>query len=344
MLRPPPPPTEEREPSPLDDLATKPFRPSWGPLPMFRGDVSVAAFLHDLISSQDAATRARSALLLGQIACPDSLELLAARLEDEERAVRVQAGIALACMGDPRGVPVCAAAIQTDQPWIRYYAAYGLWSVNSPRAEAVLRGSLRGQGPLVSRAIRGALQAPYVAPPPVPGLPQTPLASPGPTPEYIWEQAADVLTREADWWWHKGDYDQAIRCQEASILLDPQYVDAYGTVAWLEWSMGRNAAAICTLRRGIAAAPSDPRGYSELGHHYYITHRYELAEGPLSRSVALGGDHLARRSYAHCLERLGKLSESLEQWSALRELRPTDLSLVVNHERVKKLLDAANDG
>lgn len=153
--------------------------------------------------------------------------------------------------------------------------------------------------------------------------------------EQMWEQAADVLIAESDWWYHCGDYDQAIRCSEASILLDPDYVETYSVVAWLEWSMGRNVDAIGTLHRAIGAAPMDPDSWNALGFHYFNIGEYEKAEPPLAQAVALKGDHLAYRTYAHCLERLGKTEKSLAVWEELMEMRPDDGSVKLNYERVK---------
>lgn len=297
-------------------------------------------FLHELLTSSDAACRARSALLLGQIACPSSVTRLARRLTDSDRAVRVQSGIALACMGEPRGISVCAAALKADAPWIRYYAAYGLWCVNSPRAKAVLESSAHGQSELVTQAIEGALNTPYVAPPAVSPLPAKATVSPKPSPTQIWEQAADVFVRESDWWWHKGGYDQSIRCGEASILLDPEWVETYSVIAWLQWSMGRNVEAIGTLHRAVRAAPTDPDACFHLGYHHFNLKKYSAAEQPLRKSVELGGDHLARRTYAHCLEKLGKLEASLREWKALLEIRPGDGSAILNCDRLRKLIKA----
>lgn len=340
---PPPPPAETAEPhhhgADIEELAWQPYRPTWAPVPLLRGEVEMTPFLHELLWSTDAVVRARAAFLLGQIASPDSAQPLRRCLYDRDRKVRVHAGIALACMGQERGVAASRAALRSEAPWVRYYAAYGLWRVDTDRARAALKDGLYGQGELVRTAIEGALQTPVVAPPPVTPLPRDADAPPRPELQRLWEQAGDVFIRESDWWWHRGDYEQVIRASEASIFLDPEYVDTHTVVAWLQWSLGRNTEAVGTLNRAVQLAPNDPESHFGLGHHYFNIRRYALAEEPLRRAVELGGDHLAQRAYAHCLERLGKLHEARDRWAALLKQRPEDGAVIRNYERVQRMLE-----
>lgn len=366
---------EHRDPE-LDALAGRPDRPSWAPLPMLLGQVTVVPPLHELLGSDEAAERARAAFLLGQIGCPSSRTLLARNLTDADRTVRVHCGLALALMDDQRGRPVCATVIRSDPAWLRYYAVLGLWRLQELD---LLRRVQDGQPELVARAIAGALQDPPAAAP-VPHLGETSVrwgedspcescpeeeasgarqwpelgaslfdtertqgsasARPAltPSPQQIWQEAADVFTRESDWWWHQGDYEQAIRCHEAAILLDPTYVEDYAVVAWLQWSLGRDREAVATLIRGTLAAPGDPEAHFALGQHYYNTNRFLHAVGPLRKAAELGGDPLSVRLYAHCLERLGRLHQSLAQWAKLLKSHPEDAAAQRNYDRVRQLI------
>jgi tetratricopeptide (TPR) repeat protein len=328
----------DEEPSELDKLASQRWRPTWAPLPLLRGEVATLPYIHELLKSTEPANRARAAFLMGQIACPDSRRPLAARLADQDRGVRVQAGIALACMGDPRGLDTCQAVLRNDPDWIRYYAVVGLWTLNTPAARRALEAAQEGQAELLSTTLKAALKSPYVPAPAVKPLAAGARVSPRPTPTQTWEQAGDVMIRESDWWWHQGNYDQAIRASEVSILMDPAYVDTYTTVAWLQWSMGRDPAAIATLHRAIKAAPRDPDSHFGLGFHYFNTNRYRQAEGFLRDAVNLGGGNIAQRMYAHCLERLGKLQESCNQWRAVLKANPADGAAAQNLERINRIL------
>jgi tetratricopeptide (TPR) repeat protein len=326
------------EVSELDKLAAQRWRPTWAPLPLLRGELATLPFIHELLNSSDAANRARAAFIMGQVACPDSRPLLAARLADKDRGVRVQAGIALACMGDPRGLDTCQAVLRNDPDWIRYYAVLGLWTINTPQARRILEAATTGQGELLTATLEAALKSPFVPAPAVKRLAASAKPAARPAATQVWEQAGDVMIRESDWWWHAGNYDQAIRAEEVSILMDPTYVDTYTTVAWLQWSMGRDTAAIATLHRAITAAPRDPEAHFGLGLHYYNTARYRQAESYLRDAVNLGGDHLSLHMYAHCLERLGRLQEACDKWRAALKKNPSDGPAIQNLERLNRLL------
>jgi tetratricopeptide (TPR) repeat protein len=325
----------------LRQLADQPWRPQWAPIPLFRGETSALPALQRLLSSDAPTFRARAAFLLGQIGCPASISPLTKTLADPVRDVRVQAGIALACLGDGTGIPTCAAVLKAPDPEVvRYYAVYGLWCVRSALAREGLRGAAKGQPPLIASALKEALTGPELPPIPVVAAPGSASAGPEAPASQIWEQAADVFTVESDWWFHEGDYDQCIRCNEAAVFLDPHLVEAYNVAAWLQWSRGRNAKAMETLNKCIAANPEDAEAHYNLGYHLFNLKRYEQAEGPLRRSVELGGDNLCRRAYAHCLEREGKLRECLQVWEGLVSDGPNDLPARTNRDRVKALVEA----
>ncbi|MHB0998894.1 MAG: HEAT repeat domain-containing protein [Armatimonadota bacterium] len=324
----------------LEKMSMQPSRPKWAPMPLLRGKVSMVLPLHQALSSSDPGARARSAFILGQIGSPLSRESLAKLLKDPNHTVQVQAGIALACMRDARGTSICANALGKDKPWVRYYAAYGLWSINSKEAKAALSKYAKGQDKLVGPAISGALQTKYAAPKSVTAKPAPLDKNKKPDIESIWESAADIMSSEADWWWHKGNYEQSIRCHEAAILIDPDYVESYSIIAWLQWSLKRNDEAIGTLKRAIAAAPKNPAAYYEIGTHYYNTKNYPEAEKYLKQSVKLGGDHFARRMYAHSLERQNKLSQALVQWKEIVKLRPEDQAARRQVEKIQNKIKA----
>ena len=297
-------------------LAVSAYGEPWDPLPTFRGASAEA-----LLKTADPA---RKAFLLGQIGDRKAVLALERLLNDPDRMVRVQAGIALAGLGDARGIPACASALNSEPTWIRCYAANALWQVNTPRAGRILRGSLKGQNKFIREVIGGALKTPYAQP-----------AGKSSARLETWQDAGDALTAEADVWWHDGNLEQAARCLEADLFLDPQDVQTYGLAAWLEWSLGRDGQAINTLKRGIAAVPDSPEMCFELGFHYMNTKRYLLAREPLRKALDLGGDDLMRRQYAHCLEKLGQYQASLDQWTILLKDSPDDQAIRTNYERVR---------
>lgn len=305
-------------------LAVSAHGEPWAPMPTFRG-----ADAEPLLKTLGTADRAKAAFLIGQTGDRKAIPALEKFLDDPDRMVRIQAGIALASLGDTRGVPACASALNSEPTWVRCYTAYALWQVNTPQARRVLRASLTGQGEFIRGVIEGALSTPYMKP----------SAKSSAKLESL-QDAGDALTEEADWWWHDGDLEQAARCLEAVLFLDPQDTQTYTLAAWLEWSLGRDEQAINTLKRGIAVVPNDPQTHFELGFHYMNTKRYLLAREPLKEALDLGGDDLMRRQYAHCLEKLGKYKDALDQWKKLMEDSPDDAAVKMNYERVKKLVNS----
>lgn len=305
-------------------LAVSAFGAPRVPQPVFRG-----ASAELLLKTADPA---RKAFLLGQIGDRKAVPTVAKLLHDSDRAVRVQAGIALASLGDRRGIPVCASALNSEPTWIRCYAAYALWQVNTPQSRRVLRKSLDGQGKFIRGVIEGSLTTRYAK---VTAKSAVKLES--------WQDAGDALSEEADWWWHEGNLEQAARCLEALLFVDPESSESYGTAAWLEWSLGRDEQAINTLKRGVAAFPNSPDMHFELGFHYVNTKRYRLAREPLKKALDLGGNDLMCRQYAHCLEKLGQCEECLSQWEKLLKLFPDDPVVRMNYERVRKLITDTGD-
>lgn len=319
----------------FEKLSIKPYRPKWAPLPLFREHTEFIPLLHKSLKSKNAAERARSAYMLGQIGSQSSRTLLAGLLADKDRNVRIHAGIALACLGDAKGLKVCDAAVSTEARWIKYYGILGLWNINNAESKKALQKYKDNRDVLIGPTVRGALESKYYA---IPKMPARPSKRSFSKVEQVWEEGANILGVEADWWWHKGNYEQAIRCHEAAILLDPTYAEGYSIVAWLHWSRDRDDEAVEALERGLKAAPNDYRSYYNMGSYYYRVRDYKKAEGYLKKSVDLGGDIIIRRMYAQVLGKLEKNEESYKQWQEIVRLNPNDETAVIQLEKAKTKL------
>ena len=105
-------------------------------------------------------------------------------------------------------------------------------------------------------------------------------------------------------------------------------------IAWLQWGDGQDSRAIQTMNRCIADNPNSSEAFSELGYYYTRSKRWTLAEWPLKRAVELGGGMQIRKSYAHCLEKLGKIEEAKEIWTQLRKEFPKDGAIEHNYKRI----------
>lgn len=306
-------------------------RPTWAPVRPLYGNTGFPPVAREMLTAKDPFTRARGAFLHGLVGDTSCADEIAALLTDRDRTARVFSGLALGFLGDERGIHVCDSALKADPDWVRYYAVYALWYMNSPRAKAVLNRSAGAQSAFIKGVIADALKTPFQ---PVGGKWRIGGID-APLFEDIWAAVFDAFIAESDAWWHKGSYDQTIRCQEAAVFWDPNHVEGYSLIAWLQWSQGDDAAAIRTLERGTKAVPQGYATWGALGQHYWMTKRYALAEEPLRKAVELGGDHLIRRPYAHSLEKLGKLEECLRQWEAIVAECPNDDAARNNLERLR---------
>ncbi len=287
------------------------------------------------LKSPSAALRARAAFVLGEAGCSGGVEALAATLRDPDRTVRLHAGVALCRLCDPRGLPAAVAALHGARPWLRYYALVGLWRLGSEPARRAVEAARSDPDPLVAYAATAAAGTWRGRPTPF-RLPQSLPPVPPVGPDVV-EWTVNALIAESDWWWHRGKHEQSIRCNEAVVFLAPDAEDMYTNSAWLLWSMGRHAEAIGTYHRCIAANPTSGHGPFYLGFYYMQHGDLVAAEKYLALAVRNApDDHLARRTYAHCLENQGRLADALAQWEILRRQRPTDGSVLLNIRRLHK--------
>lgn len=307
----------------LAELGERPGRPEWGPLPVLEDQ---AALLQPTIAAsrdEGLTERRRAAFLLGLLGMAEGVPVLEALLKDTEREVRMQAGVSLGLLGEDSGLPAARVALGYAPVWLRYYAIVSLWRVGSRRAEEALRTARPHLTPFLQECVDQALAKPWE--PVAEGVKVVSDRAHAPVERAdLWGQAADALIAESDWWWHKGKYDQCIRCLEASLVFDPQNVEAYSSIGWLQWSMGRHGEAIRTYHRSIAANPQSWDAADELANYYRMQKRYALAEKYYAQAARLGSPAVQRRAWGHVLEILGRYDEARAVWQQILQLDAND--------------------
>lgn len=305
----------------LDDLAALPGRPAWGALPVLRGQQAYLPVARQALHSPKALERQRATFVLALLELPESRPSLRFLLHDADRAVRQLAGVALCLQGDAGGLAAARQALLTAEPWQQYYALLGLWRVGGERVAGWLRADRAALSPFLQGCLDEALRKPYRTPwaqvvPQAVSLPEN--------AEALWGDVADALIEETDWWWHKGNYDQSIRCQQASLFFDPQNVDAWGNIAWLQWSMGRDGEAIRTYRRCLQLNPLSWEAADQLAVYYRGHHQLEAAARYFGQAAKLGSPAIQRRQWGHVLELLGRNDEARSVWQQILQLDPND--------------------
>lgn len=319
--------------------AQAPARPGpdilgWAPLPVLEGRVALVAPAEEKLDDPDSRIRQRAVFILGQVGTKKALAACKTALDDTDRDVRIMAGVGLAQHGLSEGLPGARAALWKSPDWLKAYAIYGLYTIGTPEAERVLKIASAKGNPFISQVLKDARggQRRYEA---------HEFSDEAFADVTDWTDARDAavdgLVMESDVWFHAGEYDQAIRCNEAALFLDPHIVELYAVSGWLQWSMGRHGAAIRSYRHGIAANPASWTAYFELGFYYLHHDRPTLSLKYLKRAVDLGAPANFARTYAHALEETGQLEKSLQVWQALDE-RDDSGVVDLNMRRLEKVL------
>jgi tetratricopeptide (TPR) repeat protein len=316
--------------------ATAPGRPDWAPLEMLWGRREWREPLLRRLQAKDPVERARAALALGLTGATRARGDLAGALQDADPQVRRCAGLGLCYLGDARGEAEAVHALEEGAVWERYVALLGLWRLDSPDTRSVVEAARPAQGPFLRVLIPQALHsAPWKpAPPYASRLEETPAAAAG---DGLWEQVADTLNSGTDYWWHHGDYDQCCVVLDQALFFSPHRVDNYDDVAWLQWSLGRDAVAIRELHRGLALNPDSWEAHFNLGFHYWNTKRYALALPYLQYAGAHSDCWFEpQHVYAHDLEALGRHGEAVLAWKEAVRRFPQDAIGRQNLARVEK--------
>jgi tetratricopeptide (TPR) repeat protein len=316
--------------------ALLPAEGAQAPVRSVRGHFELVAQLTGGLTAGDSAVRARCAFLLGQIGSPYSAAAIRPLLRDSSRAVRYQAGIALCALSDSAGSAAAGAALASAAEWIRYYAVNGLAALSGEAARQTLVMLRPGQPELIGGTIDEALKDwPW---PSVPPLAAARKLGPYDGLHDLFVDVGGAFVVESDTYWHKGNYAQCVRCNEAVTFLDPRYVEMYSNSAWVLWSMGDSARSISVLKQGIDANPKAWDSWFNLGYQYVLMKDYAKAARVLKRAVELGAPALSARQYCHALEKSGRPDLALEAWQSLLKAHPDD-GVAPNHiARLKKLL------
>lgn len=150
--------------------------------------------------------------------------------------------------------------------------------------------------------------------------------------------AADVLTRiykQGDEHFHAGEWNHCINLNQIVMEGDPHNVDTYANNAYLLWSSDRDAQAIETLKKGIAANTNSYYMYDELGMYYWLHHKDAVHALPYyEQAVKFKCPSMTYHGLAHCYEILGHWDKAVEAWQSATG-DPRDLVAKVQLKRAK---------
>jgi tetratricopeptide (TPR) repeat protein len=146
--------------------------------------------------------------------------------------------------------------------------------------------------------------------------------------DYLWARSDDC--------WHEGEYDYCIKINRLIVTLDPSFVDAYLTSAWLADSMGREEEAKGWLEEAVKKAPSW-ESYSDIGLFYLRRKEYKKAEEYYRKACTdYSPPPYVWRMFAHSLYNQGKIKEAVEVLEKAVKKYPNDAITLSLLERFKK--------
>lgn len=135
--------------------------------------------------------------------------------------------------------------------------------------------------------------------------------------DYLWERSDDC--------WHEGEYEYCIKINRLIVILDPSFVEAYLTAAWLADSLGRENEAKGWLEEAVEKAPGW-ESFSDLGLFYLNRKDYAKAEENYKKACReYSPPAYVWRMYAHSLRHQGKLTEAIEVLEETAKKFPDDL-------------------
>lgn len=152
------------------------------------------------------------------------------------------------------------------------------------------------------------------------------------------DDVVDLLWRKTDFYFHRGDYENAIRLHRLIVEYEPDFTDAYGVCAWLIESQGRDKEALAFLKQGLKANPEVYDLYFEIGNYYFKRKDPKKAREYWEQAVKYEHPFYVTRMLAHACEKMGDLEASRKVWKQILSQDPNDGVAILNLKRVESKL------
>ncbi len=148
----------------------------------------------------------------------------------------------------------------------------------------------------------------------------------------------DLLWMGIEPYWHKGDFDNCLRLTRQTVEVDPHFVEAGTSLAWLLWSVGRDDEAIAAYEKCIAANPKSWKAHHEFGLFYMARNKYLKAAEQFRAAKDLGAPIPHIHMLPNALEKAGRLDEALDEWHDILRRFPDDAVAKRRAERLEREL------
>ena len=114
---------------------------------------------------------------------------------------------------------------------------------------------------------------------------------------------------------HAGQLDQAHRCFERAVELDPAFVEAHNNLGLVETERGNNEAATAHFRRAIELDPDLAASYTNLGYIYYLDGYYVEAVAMYEEALDRAQDSsIAWTNLGNAHFKMQNLNRAREAW------------------------------
>jgi Flp pilus assembly protein TadD len=149
----------------------------------------------------------------------------------------------------------------------------------------------------------------------------------------------DRVWEHGDHYWHDGRYTDRIATDKLVIRMEPTFLEAYGTTAFLLENTGKEEQALAMYRRATQVAPQDWNAWKELGWFYWTRKRVPEAIRIYEIAVTKkGAPTTVWKTLAHCYEANGQLKKALATWEKVRYLDAADGAINPNVARIEQKL------
>jgi len=148
----------------------------------------------------------------------------------------------------------------------------------------------------------------------------------------------DLVWEHTDTYWHVGNYEECTRLLAQCVELDPYFVEAWTSKAWMLSNLDRDEEAAAAYHDAMRYNPDDPSIYQQFGLFYQRRHRYEEAIAQFREATKRG----ALRGWQHMLpatlEDMGRKEEALDEWRAIVGRFPDDEVAKMHIEKLEREL------
>ena len=160
---------------------------------------------------------------------------------------------------------------------------------------------------------------------PIPREPADPALRAEATATAVLNHLVDQVWEHSDHYFHAGDYETTARMNRLVVRMDPQFVEAVNTLAWLlRQGLNRPQEALAIHHRGIQDNPDRWEVYVDLGQLHFDRKEYALAAHYLRLAAERDAPSVKQHMLPHAYLKMGRRAEAIQAWREIIAKFPDD--------------------